>query len=385
MQTTQIRVQRPPTADDLATVTAAGPQLVLVFASVEILADPATATVLQAAFPDAEVVGCSTAGEISDAGVSDDSCVVTGVRFDDPTCLEVAVAELGDMASSVVTGAELGGRLAADDLHAVIVLSQGVEVNGSALIDGIRAAVGPDVVVTGGLAGDAGAFERTVTYRNGDVGDRAVIGIGLRGDVVRVAHGSFGGWSTFGPTRKVTRSDGNVLHELDGKPALEVYKSYLGDYAADLPASGLLFPFALLHDATSESGIIRTLLGVDETAGSLTMAGDVPEGGYVKLMHADTDGLVAGAERAAEACAQMLAGRTDDTSRDGLTLLVSCIGRKLVMGDMVDEEVEAVGDVFAHASTLAGFYSYGEISPLVASTDCRLHNQTMTITHVSER
>lgn len=385
MQTRQIQVPRPPSGADLAPVAAVVPQLVFVFSSAGILSDPATAEALQATFPDAEIIGCSTAGEISDVGVSDDSCVVTGVHFDDPACFSVAVAELGDMASSVVAGAELGGLLAADDLHAVIVLSQGVEVNGSALIDGIRSAVGPDVIVTGGLAGDAGAFERTFTYRNGDVSDRSVIGVGLRGDTVRVAHGSFGGWSTFGPTRKVTRSDGNVLYELDGKPALEVYKSYLGDYATDLPASGLLFPFALLNDAASESGIIRTLLGVDEAAGSLTMAGDVPEGGYVKLMHADTDGLVAGAERAAEACAQMLADRTDDTSRDGLTLLVSCIGRKLVMGGMVDEEVEAVGEVFAHASTLAGFYSYGEISPLVASTDCRLHNQTMTITHVGER
>jgi hypothetical protein len=170
-----------------------------------------------------------------------------------------------------------------------------------------------------------------------------------------------------------------VLYELDGEPALAVYKRYLGEHAKGLPASGLLFPFAMLGDDHSASGLIRTILGVDEAAGSLTLAGDIEANGYLKLMHSNTDALVDGAEAAAQAAQAMLTPKGT-----GLALLVSCVGRKLVMGGRVDEEVEAVGDVFGLGATLTGFYSYGEISPSEGLSECKLHNQTMTITYLSE-
>jgi hypothetical protein len=203
--------------------------------------------------------------------------------------------------------------------------------------------------------------------------------VGLYGDDLVYSHGSFGGWMPFGPARKVTRCDNNVLYELDGEPALEVYKRYLGDHAKDLPASGLLFPFAMLGSDHHEVGLTRTILGVDEASGSLTLAGDIDPDGFLKLMHASTDSLVDGAEAAAQAAKDMQA-----VQGDGLALLVSCVGRKLVMGGRVDEEVEAVGEVFGQNATLAGFYSYGEISPFVKDMGCKLHNQTMTITCLSE-
>jgi hypothetical protein len=177
----------------------------------------------------------------------------------------------------------------------------------------------------------------------------------------------------------VTRAVSNVLYELDGESALAVYKKYLGEHAKQLPASGLLFPFAMLGRDHSEIGLIRTILGVDEASGSLTLAGEIDPEGYLKLMHANTDALVGGAEAAAQAALAM-----QGTPQPGLALLVSCVGRKLVMGGRVDEEVEAVGAVFGRGATLAGFYSYGEISPFTRSVDCKLHNQTMTITYIAE-
>jgi len=203
--------------------------------------------------------------------------------------------------------------------------------------------------------------------------------LGLYGEQLNFCHGSFGGWSPFGPARKVTRSVSNVLFELDGEPALEVYKRYLGEHAAELPASGLLFPFAMLGKNHDEVGLIRTILGIDEQNGSLTLAGEIDPEGYLRLMHANTDALVEGAEAAAETAKQMLAG-----DGQGLVLLVSCVGRKLVMGGRVDEEVEAVGEVFGQGAVLAGFYSYGEISPFSPSLECKLHNQTMTVTYIGE-
>ena len=176
----------------------------------------------------------------------------------------------------------------------------------------------------------------------------------------------------------MTRAEGNLLYELDGEPALKIYKKYLGDYASQLPASGLLFPFEMIGKDGGKAALIRTILGIDEDKGMLVLAGDVEQGSSVRLMHASTDSLVGGAQAAAESAK---GGSEEDT----LAILVSCVGRKLVMGARVDEEVEAVVDVLGASATLAGFYSYGEISPVAEGLDCRLHNQTMTITRLSER
>lgn len=363
---------------DLSALADIDPQLVLVFAAPQRFVDPDWLPALRRQLPAAQFAGCSTAGEISQGGVLQDMVVLTAVHFD---AVEFRI-EAEDMAGpedSSGVGQRLGARLAGFAPRAVLVFGPGVGINGSELIAGLVQSLGPEVLLTGGLAADNGAFVRTWTLCEERVGDRQVVAIGLRGPGLRIGHGSFGGWQSFGPVRRVTRARGNVLFELDGKPALEVYRRYLGEYAAGLPATGLLFPFSLMRNEGEESGIIRTLLAVDAEAGSLTLAGDVPEGCFLRLMSASTEALVDGAEAAAEA-AQGAASE----SGGSLALLVSCIGRKLVMGDRVDEEVEAVGAVFGRDCSLAGFYSNGEISPFHLSTDCRLHNQTMTITRIAE-
>ena len=234
-------------------------------------------------------------------------------------------------------------------------------------------------MLSGGLAGDGGAFSRTWTLSRHGLSERQIVAIGFSGEHIRLHQGSFHGWKPFGPVRKVTGCAGNLLYELDGHPALDVYKRYLGDYAKDLPASGLLFPFEMLGEDRSSLGLIRTILGVDEASGSLVLAGSIVERGYLRLMHASTDSLVDGAVVAAET-----AFRPGTDSGESLVLLVSCVGRKLVMGARVDEEVEAVAAVFGPQACIAGFYSNGEISPMRDLLTCHLHNQTMTVTHISE-
>jgi hypothetical protein len=354
------------------------PQLVLGFAAPRFLNDPAFAPWLARAFPRARRVVVSTAGEISSQGVSNDSAVITALHFGQTT-FRVAATDVADMDDSREAGRRLAGQLPGDGLKAVLLLSQGVRVNGSDLIAGVVSVLGKAIPLTGGLAGDYGAFSRTWALLDDQVSDTLMLAVGFYGDALDFAHGSFGGWHSFGPARRATRAAGNVLYELDGEPALEVYRRYLGDYAKDLPASGLLFPFAILSGDREETGLIRTLLGIDETDGSLTLAGDIPQDGYLKLMHASTEALVDGAEAAAEAARHMARG-----SGQGLGILVSCIGRKLVMGDRVDEEVEAVGGVLGQNCLLTGFYSNGEISPFLETTECKLHNQTMTITYLGE-
>jgi hypothetical protein len=180
----------------------------------------------------------------------------------------------------------------------------------------------------------------------------------------------------------VTRSEANVLYELDGKPALALYKEYLGDRAKDLPASGLLFPLSLRKNAKDEKVLVRTLLAVDHEKQSMTFAGDLPKGALVQLMKADFERLIGGASLAsAMARDTMATGKVQDR----LAIAISCVGRRLVLGDRTEEEIEAVGDTLRGDGGLhvTGFYSYGEISPY-ASGHCDLHNQTMTITVIGE-
>lgn len=361
---------------DFSALAAIQPNLVLAFGSVDALQRGAAA--IAQAFPHAQRAGCSTAGEISNHGVEADTLVVTALHFEHTRVAQVSTV-LASMDDSFAAGRRLATALPVVGLRAILIFGQGVQINGSAVLAGMTDIVGNQVPITGGLAGDGGAFTQTWVLDDKGVSTNRLTCVGLYGSALQFAHGSFGGWSPFGPARKVTRCDNNVLYELDDESALAVYKRYLGEHAQGLPASGLLFPFAMLGKDHTEVGLIRTILGVDEAAGSLTLAGNIDPEGYLRLMHASTDALVDGAEAAAQAAKAMLAQRGD-----GLALLVSCVGRKLVMGGRVDEEVEAVGEVFGQGATLAGFYSYGEISPFSPAVECKLHNQTMTVTYLSE-
>ena len=352
------------------------PNLILAFGSVNWL--QALNTPLAAQLATVPRLGCTSAGEISAQGVTDGACVVTALQFD-AVRVQTARTALTDMADSFAAGQRLAQQLPVPDLRLVWVVGQGVEINGSAMIAGMVSLLGEQVLITGGLAGDEARFLATSVMDEAGVHPNRVTCVGLYGDSLQVSHGSFGGWQPFGPARKVTRCQDNVLFELDGESALEIYKRYLGDHARGLPASGLLFPMAMLGHDQTDVGLIRTILGVDEAQGSLILAGDIDPQGYLRLMHSSTDALVDGAETAAR-----FASQAAPSPGQGLALLVSCVGRKLVMGDRVEEEVEAVADVFSDKATLAGFYSYGEISPFSGALACKLHNQTMTITYLTE-
>jgi len=375
----QASFNRPLHTDDLVDLASISPQLVLVFGSVALISHPDSLESLRRGFPDAELAGCSTAGEISDDGVCDDQLILTAVHFNHPG-VRVVHTDLHGMSDSEAAGLRLAHQLSVPDLHSAVVFSPGVQVNGSALIEGIAKGLAPGVKLSGGLAGDGAEFKKTYTLSRHAVSSEQIVAVGFTAPQLELRHGSLHGWKPFGPARKVTRCEGNVLHELDSSPALNVYKAYLGSYADGLPGSGLLFPFEMLSESHEATGLIRTILAVDEASGSLTLAGDITQGCYLRLMHATTNSLVDGAHDAAAAAAMDVPLGTQH-----LALLVSCVGRKLVMGNRVDEEVEAVAGVLGSNVRIAGFYSYGEISPgPEGRTIADLHNQTMTVTHLLE-
>lgn len=338
------------------------------------MADPIAA--LRSSLPQSRMIGCSTAGEIHGSEVTDDSLTVAIVRFARST--QAIVAEpVASSAESCDVGERLAARLAGPDLRAVFVLSDGLAVNGSELVRGLASKLPPEVVISGGLAGDGTRFGRTWVLVDGVPTPGHVAALGLYG-AVRVATGSRGGWTEFGPQRRITRAVANKLFAIDGQPALALYKEYLGELAAGLPATALLFPLSLRVDRATREPLVRTVLAVDEADQSITFAGDVPVGSFVRLMRSSLDGLVEGARSAGE---QALEGW--DPVGPMLSIAISCVGRRLVLKQRVEDETEAALEAMRQGGRQIGFYSYGEISPTGFST-CDLHNQTMTLTMVSE-
>ena len=352
-------------------------QLVLLFGSRSVLMQGDYWSDLKQAYPQAHYLGCSTAGEICGTRVMDDTLVVTAIHFEHSQVQGCAI-QLQPEESSFAAGERLSQQLATDGLVHVFLLSDGLQVNGSDLVRGLMQHLPPGVTVTGGLSGDGDRFMETLVLWDGPPVPGQIAALGLYGDRLKVGYASLGGWSPFGPERVVTRSHGNTLYELDGMPALELYKKYLGEHANGLPATGLLFPLSLRTN-TSDLYLVRTILTISEAEQSVTFAGDVPEGAVARLMHASFERLIDGAVSAAETARQPFNGHSPE-----LAILISCVGRKLLLKQRIEEEVEGVQDIIGESAILTGFYSYGEIASFGPGAACELHNQSMSITALAE-
>ena len=326
-------------------------------------------------YPKSTIIGCSTAGEISDVTVKDKTISLTAIQLEKTTLKKVSF-QIKNMNCSYNAGEEIANELDRKDLKHVIVLSDGLNVNGADLVSGLKSKI-PHVSITGGLAADGSDFNKTFVINGDEIVDKTIIGLGFYGDDLKVGYSSKGGWDSFGIERLVTKSEKNVLYELDGMPALEIYKSFLGEHAKDLPSSGLLFPLSM-RNSENTTPLVRTILAISKEAQSLTFAGNIPQDSYVRLMKANIDRLIGGAEDSA------ISANKDLKETSEIAILISCVGRRLVLKQLVEEEVEVVRDVIGDKPCITGFYSYGEIAPFGEFSPCELHNQTMTITMLSE-
>jgi len=352
--------------------------IVFLFGNKNLLKEQQNIDFVKNEYPLAQIVGCSTSGEICQEEVFNNHIVCTAVWFE-KTTVEIAVQHINSMDESFMVGETLASTLNKEHLVHVMILSEGLNINGSELTKGLNSQLKDKVPVTGGLAGDQDNFAETVIVHNKAGEKNLILAIGFYGEHLQVGYGSMGGWDSFGVDREVTRSDKNILYELDGQPALELYKKYLGEHAANLPSSALLFPLSLLIKDT-ETSLVRTVLSVNEADGSMIFAGDIPQGEYVRLMKTNFERLIDGAIGAAEMSKISL-----KNSEPELAILISCFGRKLVLKQRVEEELESAHEVIGTKTSMTGFYSYGEISPIKPfERHCELHNQTMTITVFKE-
>ncbi len=357
------------------------PNLILLFGPTDEISNCEIPQKLQEKFPNAIVTGCSAGTSFSNNSMLDKGCVGIAIGFES-TKLEMATETITSPNDSFNVGARLGLRLKEPDLAGVYVISDGLNVNGSDIVGGILSVLGGRIPVSGGLAGDGARFTKTLIIEKGKAVENRVIAIGFYGNNLRIAYGSDGGWEDFGDTWTITKSNANIMTELSGKSAFATYAAQMGEESKNLPASGLLFPLRIWHPSYPEHDIVRTLLACDEKEGSLTFAGDVPQGWNARLMRATNNMLVNGAAQSAQKAIEAFK-EISDGHEPVIALGVSCVGRRLLMGDETSREISKVKELLPD-SQLIGFHSYGEIAPHKKTRLCSLHNQTMTLTLMAE-
>lgn len=350
-------------------------QLVLVFGERLLLETSTTYEFLKNQFPNASIVINSTSGEIHGDSVYNNTIVANGIIFDKSSIKTVEV-NIKNHTESYQAGAKIANELReGNDLKGIMILSDGSRVNGTRLTQALNELTNYQIPITGGLAGDQARFQKTLVGLNANPIEGIIVGIGFYGKDLSMGHGTMGGWDAFGPEREISKSEYNILYSIDDKPALDLYKEYLGTHAGELPGAALLFPLAIRSTLNSES-VVRTILSIDESTKSMTFAGDVPVGSLVRFMKANYDRIIDASASAAEQSVNSLKKAPE------LAILISCVGRKLVLGQRTEEEIEVTRDIFGNDTLLTGFYSYGELSP--SGSKCELHNQTMTITTFAE-
>ncbi|EAW37063.1 FIST signal transduction protein [Lyngbya sp. PCC 8106] len=379
--------------------------LVLLFGAVELIDHPHPIEHLKQTYPHSHLIGCSTAGEIFDTLLFDHTLSVAVVQFEQTqlrsaSCL-LDLSQGIRSSESYRAGRTLAAQLNHPDLQGIFILGDGLLVNGSELIRGFNSIINPGskpsrtLPITGGLAADNHQFQQTWVLANGVPTSGAVAAIGFYGEQIQIGFACQSGWTIFGPERRVTRSKHNILYELDGKPALELYKEYLGVQARDLPTSALFFPLAI-HTASARKATVRTVVSLDEDTQSMRFSGNIPQGALTQLMRGNYERLVDGALVAALVSRNSLQRQikqgnekqenhpSHSQNEPILAISISGSGRRLVLGERTEEELEVTLEELPVHTQQIGFYSYGEFAPYGVETICQLHNQTMTLTIIRE-
>jgi hypothetical protein len=325
------------------------------------------------------IVGCTSDGEISNAGLSMNSAVLAGVLSDDID-FEIVVVE-GLKKDSAAAGRRLADGFSSAP-KCVQIFSDGLTGNGCAIIEGITSVLGDRIPVTGGAAGDNGRFTKTLQFGYGRIYTDAICAIAFLGDF-RLGTGLDSGWAPIGVPKQVTKASGSVVYELNGEPALNVYERFLGDHAHKLPAIGVEYPLGFIrpsiHGDQEDLYVLRATMSVDRKARSITFAGEIPEGAHVNLTCGDNTSIL---EAAGNAARQARSTYGDVTP--GIIFCYSCMARKIVLGSHTEKEIEQVRAEFGPHVPLIGFYTYGEFCPVSHGAPTFLHNETITLNVVGE-
>jgi hypothetical protein len=320
------------------------------------------------------LIGCTTDGELSSAGFSTGSAVIGGIVSDQVAFEIASVRDIGG--NSGKQGRTLGARFS-DSVRYLQLFSDGITGDGSALLRGLQSALTAEMPIAGGTSGDGGKFVQSWQFLGDQILSDAAVAIGFCGDFT-LGTGVESGWSPIGLPKKVTRAEGNILYELNGESALEVYERFLGRHARNLPAVGVEYPLGLIapdQGSDDDAMLLRATMSVDREAGAIRFAGEIPEGTMVYLTCGDRGSILDATEKAASHAVAELGAAT----APAVVFFYSCMARKMLLGLRTREEFERLRSQLTPEVPILGFYSYGEFCRPKRGLPSVLHNETATI------
>lgn len=360
----------------------------MVFFGAEYDPEPLAST-LATLLPGVSIVGCSTDGEITADGLSVDSVVLILLSSPSMTARAAHFAGLTPE-NSLQAGREIASSLASERGRALMLFPDGLTCNGSDIIRGAQEVLNSSFIMAGGTSGDRGRFQKTFQIQNGKAHSTSLVGLMLESDTpLEIGFGVMSGWKPIGIAKTVTHAEGNVVYRIENETALDVYSTFLGDKASQLPAIGVEYPFGLVDESgrVGEKGfrdgdeyiLLRAPMAVDRSTGAIQFAASIPQGAKIKMTRAKSTEIIEAAREAASRSLQHLTGKPD------AVFFFSCMARKVVLGRKTDQEIMAAREVYGESIPMIGFYTYGEIANCGENAPiCRFHNETATFLAIRE-
>ncbi len=331
---------------------------------------------IQSLFPTSDLVGFSTSGHYISNEIEDDNIVYAALKFESSS-VKVQTYNISDFSNS----GELGEGIAKNieelsKVKGIGIISDGGQVNGTELMTGLSMNLDNKIPIFGGMAGDQARFEATMTGLNEMPSHGNVIVISFIGEKLNISTAHDDGWSSMGMEFTITSSEGNILNTADNKNIYDMLHELLEPENEDeFNRNTLFYPFSLTTD--DGVSVIRTPIKVNHKEKTLVYAGDMPQGAKITLMKSNTMDLLDSAMHATTAT-------KNEDKLESFLFAISCVGRRVVLGDMASEEYEEISNIYDKAKIL-GFYSYGEFTRSAGDDSyCKMHNQTFTLASISE-
>lgn len=341
---------------------------------------------------DIPMVGGTTAGEISTSGFSKQSAVIMALSspiLDFTTSIGLNMSK-DEKACSVSLARKIRRKKAVKNAVSLLIFPNGMGGDGVKVIEGLHQVMGTNIEIIGGYLGDDERFENTFQYYNGKVYKDAIPALLISGENgFETGIGVRSGFESIGNRFYCTDSENNIVKKFDEERALDLYREFLGEERSKrLPGICLEYPFGLIDEKVSIAGKdyfqLRCGLTVDREEGTITLAASIPKGSALTITTASRGEIINGAKLAALQAREALKNTVPQA-----ILMLSCVGRKLVLGRRTQEEVDAVKEILGEDVPIIGFYTYGEIGPIDKMREelaiTRFHNETVVLWVLGKR
>ena len=367
--------------------------LAIVFSSIDLSCVSLLKTINVSLKGHVPIIGCSSAAIISNQGIFKHGLAVMLLSLPPNVYFNIACVRDIEEKTALSAGRELGEKLLYGfrdirrDLS--VIFSDGLMDEGSNLIYGLQERLGKSFPLVGASASDNMRFLRTYLYFNQEVLTDSAVGI-LWGGKLNFGLGIQHGWKPLGKPRTITKSEGNIIHEIDGEPAVKIYEEYLARDLAELQKEirriSILYPIGM-YLAGEQEYLLRNILSI-ENNGSLRLQGNVIQGSTIRLMIGTKESCLNATRQALNEAKKILFAPIVDITKSEIKNFVfvfDSVSRYMLLRREANQELEIIKEGFGKDTPIIGLYTYGEQAPLKAISyqgQAYFHNQTIAMLNI---